>query len=147
MRPLFRKENGQVTVLIIYMFPIFILFVGWSLDIGRILAAKGELYKACDIAAHEVAKEVNNDIANSGGQTYLLPERQTSAAWWVQQNISGLCGGTLTGVMISGDKSVNPRVITVEATADIPMLFIQMIGIRHTTIKCTGKGRTRGFSW
>lgn len=131
-------ERGQATVLIVCVLPIFILLMGWSIDVGRVLAAKTELAKATDIAAQEVAKGIDMNVACSTGEQ-LNQDVGADAGWWVRENLNGLCGGVLESVGTQRGE----RYVRVESEARVPLLFCGLIGKRETAIKAHAFGRLR----
>jgi hypothetical protein len=118
--------------------PIFILLMGWSIDIGRILAARAELGKATDIAAREVAKEIDMTRATISGKQERI-DLSSSAEGWIKSNLQGLNGGTIDNVTLEQDE----KYIYIEAEATVPLLFSALTGKTRTTIKATGIGRLR----
>lgn len=133
-----KGERGQVTVLVVMFLPIFILLMGWSIDIGRILAARAELGKATDIAAREVAKEIDMTRATVSGEQERI-DLSSSTEGWVISNLQGLAGGTLNRVTIEQDT----KYIYIEAEAAVPLLFSALTGKTKTVIKARGVGRLR----
>lgn len=133
-------ERGQVTVLVVAFLPIFILLMGWSIDIGRVLAAKTELAKATDIAAQEVAKEIDlNTAAATGEQRYILAN--DNVKYWVRENLHGLNGGKLTHVGIEQDL----KYVYVESEAEVPLIFSALTGKTSISIKARAIGRLRSI--
>lgn len=133
-----RGERGQGTVLIVAFLPIFILLMGWSVDIGRVLAAKTELAKATDIAAQEVAKEIDlSAAAATGEQKHVFATE--SAQYWVCENLHGLNGGRLTRTSVEQDL----KYIYVGSEAEVPLFFSALTGKTSTSIKARAIGRLR----
>lgn len=132
------EERGQVTVLVVCFLPVFILLMGWSIDIGRVLAAKTELAKATDITAQEVAKEIDLNTASvTGEQSYIIANE--SAEYWLRKNLHGLNGGKLTHVRIEQDS----KYIYVKSEAEVPLFFSALTGKTSTSIKAQAIGRLR----
>lgn len=131
-------EKGQTTVLIIVLLPVIILLLGWSVDIGRVLAVRAELFKASDIAAQEVAKEIDIREAQLSGRK-SWPEMEVQAEYWVNQNLENLAGGRLTQVNVKSDE----RFVYVDTQARIPLIFSVLAGRREAHIRARGIGRLR----
>jgi uncharacterized membrane protein len=134
------NESGSVTVLIVAFLPVVLLLMGWSIDVGRVLAAKTELYKAGDIAAREMAYRIDMQAATTDGtQNRVLDD--TAARVVVEANLDGLDGGALDSVSIR-DNGAN---VEVTCKAKIPLLFCGLIGRTSETISATGMGRIKTF--
>ena len=133
-----KGERGQVTALVVMFLPIFILLMGWSIDVGRILAARAELGKATDIAAREVAKEIDMTRVSVSGEQERI-DLSSSAEGWVRSNLQGLTGGTLNRVTLEQDT----KYIYIEAEATVPLLFSVLTGKTKTAVKARGIGRLR----
>lgn len=133
-----KQENGSVTILVVAMLPVLLLFMGWSIDVGRVLAAKTELYKAGDIAARKMAKRIDMEQASARG----VQERELSdelALELVEVNLDGLAGGTIIDVA-AVEQGAN---VEITASAEIPLLFCGIIGRKSQTITATGMGRIK----
>ena len=129
-------QSGSVTVLVIALLPVFILAMGWSVDTARVLAAKVELYKATDLAARELARELDlNKAAQSGEQDRIGLETKVKER--VVKNLDGLTSGKLVNVEVEDLSSC----VRVTSTAEIPLVFSGLAGREKTTIRVTGIGR------
>jgi Flp pilus assembly protein TadG len=146
MKKVLLNEKGQTTIWMVMLLPVFILLLGWSVDVGRILAAKAELYKACDIASHELAKEIDIGIAQNTGRNIFTININSRASKLVRKNIGNLSGGKLISVSATAYPRVNPRLVMVRAKARVPLLFSQLAGLNFSEINCTGLGRIRSVA-
>lgn len=127
-----------MTILIVAMLPVMLLLMGWSIDVGRVLAAKTELYKAGDIAAREMARRIDMEEASAtGGQERELSD--TAARELVDRNLDGLNGGRLGDVIVVEDGE-NVKVI---CSAEVPLLFCGLIRRKSENISATGLGRIK----
>ncbi len=135
-----RAEEGSVTVLIIAFLPVLLLLLGLSIDIGRILAAKTELYKACDIAARETARRIDVVEASvTGNQRRGVTTEQVTA--FVEENLNSDRGVRIESVdMVSTDTHV-----TVTCKASLPLLFSGLINRHASTITVTGMARIKPY--
>ncbi len=133
-------DLGSVTVLVVAMLPVVLLLMGLSIDAGRVMAAKAELYKASDVAAREIAEEIDLlKAAESGSQ--INKSSDADAREWVEKNLDGLCGADLLDV-----KVVNTEVyVEVESRARVPMPFSALINRRSVIIKTTSIGRLKVY--
>ena len=134
----FNDSRGSVTVLIVAVLPVLLLLMGWSIDVGRVLAVKTELYKAGDIAAREMAKRIDMEAASADGRQ----ERELSEAKareLVENNLDGLSGAKLTDVQVI-ESGVN---IKISCAAEVPLLFCGIIGRKSEKVSATGLGRIK----
>lgn len=128
-------------MLVVAFLPIVLLLMGLSIDAGRVLAAKAELYKASDVAARKIAEDIDvRDATETGkGVNYSTDE---DARVWVDKNLNGLCGGELLDVEV-----VNTEVyVEVESRAEVPLLFSGLINRRSSIVEVTGIGRLKVYS-
>ncbi len=146
MKKVLLSEEGQTTIWVVMFLPVFILLLGWSVDVGRVLAAKAELYKACDIASHELAKEIDIGIAQNTGRNIFTINISSRASELVRKNIGNLSGGKLISVSATANPQVDPRLVVVRAKARVPLFFSQLAGFNLTEINCTGLGRIRSVA-
>lgn len=146
MKKILLSEKGQTTIWMVMLLPVFILLLGWSVDVGRVLAAKAELYKACDVASHELAKEIDMGVAQKTGRNIFTINISSRASKLVKENIGNLSGGKLISVSAAAYPRVNPRLVVVRARARVPLLFGQLGGLNFSEINCTSWGRIRSVA-
>ena len=134
-------QTGSVTILVAGFLPIMLLLMGLSIDVGRVLAAKTELYKASDVAARELAEEIDvAKAAESGRQVRLTDD--ADARRWVEKNLDGMCGARLLDVGV-----VNNEVyVEVESRAEVPLLFSGFAGRRYVAINVTSIARLKVYA-
>jgi Flp pilus assembly protein TadG len=132
----FTGQSGSVTVLIVAFLPVLILVMGWSIDTARVLTAKVELYKATDLAAREVAREIDLKRAAKTGEQYRT-ELDVKAREQVLKNLDGLVSGKVMEI----DAYESASSIRVTSSAEIPLVFSGLAGKERTTITVTGIGR------
>lgn len=132
------NECGSATVLVVMFLPVALLLLGWSVDAGRVMAAKVELYKATDIAAHELAKEIDvREAARTGEQVrHDLSER---ARDYVDHNVEGLGGGRVVDVSVEESSTY----VQVTSSAEVPLFFSYLTGRDLAVIIIRGSGRLR----
>lgn len=133
-----KSQKGSTMVLVVAFLPIMLLLMGLSIDAGRILAAKAELYKASDVAARELAEEIDTREASETGQT---TNRSTDedAATWVEKNLDGMCGAELLNVEVVNTEAY----VEVKSRAEVPLLFSGLVNRRSIIIEVTGLGRLK----
>lgn len=110
--------------------------LGWSLDTARVLAAKVELYKATDLAARELAREIDIAKATSAGQIDRAA-LEANAGEQVRNNLNSLGSGEVTDIQVEELSST----VIVTSTAEIPLVFSSLAGLKRTTIRVKGLGR------
>jgi uncharacterized membrane protein len=135
-----RKDIGSTTVVVVAMLPVVLLLLGLSVDAGRVMAAKAELYKASDVAAREIAEEIDLTEATETGRAI---NGSTDADAWecVEINLDGLSGAELLDV-----KVLNTEVyVEVESRARVPLLFASLIKKRSTIITVSSIGRMKAY--
>ena len=132
----FTGQSGSVTVLIVAFLPVLILVMGWSIDTARVLTAKVELYKATDLAARELAREIDLKRAAKTGEQYRT-ELDVKAREQVLKNLDGLVSGKI--IEVEAEESSSG--VRVSSSAEIPLVFSGLAGRQKTTIRVTGIGR------
>jgi Flp pilus assembly protein TadG len=135
------RETGSVTVLVVAFLPILLLMMGFSVDAGRIIAAKTELYKASDIAARELARRI--DVV-SASETGLQVREVTNedAAVLIEDNLDGTCGATIEDIEVENTETH----LSVTCRADVLLLFCGLINRKSATISVTGLARLKPYT-
>jgi hypothetical protein len=136
-----RRERGSTTVLVVAMLPVVLLLMGLSIDAGRIMAAKSELYKASDVAARKIAEEIDMREASETGQKASVAT-DDDAREWVEKNLDGLSGGRLLDVNVVN----NEAFVEVDSCAEIPLLFSGLISRRSTVVEVSSIGRLKPYT-
>lgn len=134
-------EGGSVTILVVALLPILLLLMGLSIDIGRVLAAKAELYKANDVAAREIARQIDLERASRTGEQEQHVSTENAVAW-VQENLDGLSGAKLLDVNVVNTEGF----VEVESRAEVPLLFSLLANRRSSTIKVRSIGRLKKYT-
>lgn len=134
------RQNGSITVLVVAVLPVVLLLMGLSIDAGRVMAAKVELYKASDVAAREIAEEIDlREASETGRGTSSTTEED--AREWVEKNLDGMCGAEVLDV-----KVVNTEVyVEVESQASVPLLFSVLINRHSIIIRTASIGRLKVY--
>ncbi|MFH1737243.1 MAG: pilus assembly protein TadG-related protein [Actinomycetota bacterium] len=135
------SQQGSTTVLVVALLPVFLLLMGLSIDIGRVLAAKSELYKASDLAARELARRIDvTEAAASGNQVRHIAN--VSAEDLVEENLDGLAGAALTSVSAVD----NGTYVLVESGAEVPLPFSGIAGRKTVKIKARSAARLKPYT-
>ncbi len=138
------SERGSVFVTVAIMIPILILLSGFIADIGRALAYRADLNKACMVAAEEAAKCIDMQIAMSEGRTVLGEHFEEVLVAYFESNIQqsrSLKLKTLDYEVI--ESMENPKFIKVFSEAAISCYFLKLIGIDTISISSSANGRVR----
>lgn len=134
-----RRERGQVLVLAALMLTVLLLFAGFAIDVGIIYDARRDLVRVADAAA----------LAGAGALSSGAPGQAND---WVRQQravarvreyaeLNGFDpdepGNTLdVSVTFEGGK-----LVTVNATRTVPLLFMRLIGIDQVPVSASGDGQ------
>lgn len=137
-------QRGSVLVGLAIAMPLFILVCGMVIDIGRALAYKAELNKACMIAAEESSKTIDMGYAEDLGGNILTEDYQDIARDFFYDNTGD--GEYLSldridiGVIPSRER---PRFIVVGCSGSIECFFLRTIGIDSIKVNSKALGRLR----
>ena len=133
-------QGGSTTVLVVAMLPVFLLLMGLSIDIGRVLAVKTELNKASDMAARELARRIDvTEAAESGNQVRHITNVYVKDL--VEENLDGLAGAALTDVSAAD----NGKYVLVECAAEVPLPFSGIAGRKSAKIKARSAARLKPY--
>ncbi|MGM0366694.1 MAG: TadE/TadG family type IV pilus assembly protein [Actinomycetota bacterium] len=138
------RQRGSVLVTIAVLMPVFILMIGFIIDIGRAFTYKADLNKACMIAAEEAAKCIDMQIAMDEGRTVLDEQFKDVLLQYFGNNIQksrSLKLNSLDYEII--DSMDNPRFIRVFSEAEINCYFLKAVGIDIIRIHSSANGRIR----
>ena len=139
-----KKESGSALVLMILMIPLFLLIVGFVIDIGRAFVIKEELNKACLIAAEEASKYIDIDIAEEFGNNTLSAGYQDLIKEYFYYNFSERDNFQLNYI----DHSIyggidNPKYIEINCEGEVDCFFLKVISIQKIRVHSTALGRLR----
>ena len=123
-----KNEHGQIFVVLAFIIPILIVFIGLSIDLGRAYITRTTLSKAVDAAALAAMRNLNVQ----GGQTEaaVLAKNAFNANY---QSVPGLGTTPVPTVIWSTDKNGN-TLVTISATATINAYFLQLLGSSYRTL-------------
>jgi Flp pilus assembly protein TadG len=126
------REDGQALILFTAALTIFLAFVGMSVDVGRLMWAKGEMQSIVDSAALAGAQSM--PIGTTEAQTY-------ATAYWDSNKADIVQAGNdekFTVEFPSGN-----RAIKVTAEADVPTWFLKLFGLDTWHVVATGKAESQ----
>lgn len=114
------------------------------IDIGRALACKAELNKACMIAAEEASKCIDIEAAQDLGINKLENNYSGIIYEYFDKNYVGNSSTAVTYLNHRVVGSVNnPKYIEVYCEAKISCIFLKIIGIDHILVHTKAHGRLR----
>ena len=142
----FKNVRGTVLIMMAFLMPVLMILAGMVTDLGRALAFKTELNKACMIAAEEATKQINISIAENEGKTVLEQDYEKVIIEYFNNNISPRQSYHISGFdydVYGG--SENPKFLNVFSEASIDCFFLKIIGINEIKIHSAACGRLKGF--
>lgn len=148
MAPYSSRENkhaaGSVMTGMALLLPIFILVLGMVIDIGRSLAYKAELSKACMVAAEEATKTIDMITAQGQGINKLDEKYRMTASDFFYANIEDYenAGAEELEIEVFGAED-DPRSIEVRCTGSSKCFFLKIIGISDVDVTGKAIGRLR----
>jgi hypothetical protein len=126
-------QRGQAIVLIALGFVVLLGFTGLVVDVARVFVTRGELRRAVDAAGlaataqfrtgamgQDITKAAHDLVATHG---VLNPS--------VIVETCDVPGTTANGALCTDPKR---KLVRVRATAEVPMLFLQLIGINNVQV-------------
>lgn len=140
----FKINRGSILAIVAMLMPIFILLVGFVVDIGRAFIYKEEINKACMVAAEEASKCIDMEAAQNLGINKLADNYPDIIYEYFSRNYkdTGGCSINYLNYKVIGSKD-NPKYIEVSCEADINCFFLKVISIDHITIHTKANGRLR----
>jgi hypothetical protein len=138
------NNNGSVLILIAILLPVFLLLVGFVVDIGRAFLYKEELNKACMIAAEEASKCIDMEAAQALGVNRLADNYPDIIYEYFYKNYKDSGGCKIKNLNYNVIESMdNPKYIEVSCEADVACFFLKIISINDITIHTKAHGRLR----
>jgi len=138
------NNKGSVLVLIAILLPVFLLLVGFVVDIGRAFLYKEEINKACMIAAEEASKCIDIEAAQSLGVNRLADNYPDIIYEYFYKNYKDSDGCSIKNLSYDVIESTdNPKYIEVSCEADVTCFFLKIISINDITIHTKANGRLK----
>ena len=138
------SNKGSVLVIIAVLMPIFILIVGFVIDIGRAFMYREEINKACMIAAEEASKCIDIGAAQELGINRLEDNYPDVIVEYFNKNYKSVDDCTINDLDYNVIESTdNPKYIEVYCEANVKCLFLKIISINDITIHTKANGRLR----
>ena len=113
-------------------------------DIGRSLAYKEELNKACMAAAEEASKDIDMSVAQNSGKNILNDSYRNIIYDFFENNYEpkNNCDIDYLNYEVIGGLE-NPKFIKVSCEAKIKCFFLKIVGINDILVHSEANGRLR----
>ncbi len=128
-----RSERGIAAVVVIGVFTVLLLFVGFSTDLGIVLRYRRAMQNACDAGALAGAGELRTNVPGA------VPMAIRYAETDMRQNYIAWDPSRLTATLLPD--GVHPdRQVRVEAHADVPLFFLRPLrDSLHVAVACAAR--------
>jgi hypothetical protein len=137
-------SRGSILITVAILMPIFILLAGFVVDIGRAFMYKGEINKACMIAAEEASKCIDMEAAQVLGINRLENNYPDIIYEYFYRNYKDADGCKIKYLNYDViENADNPKYIEVSCEADVSCFFLKIISINNITIHTRANGRLR----
>ncbi len=138
------SNKGSVLIIVAILLPVFILLVGFVVDIGRAFLYEEEINKACMVAAEEASKCINIKAAQDLGVNRLADNYSDIIYEYFYKNYESNAGCTISYLNYNVIENIdNPRYIEVYCEANVSCFFLKIISIDNITIHTKANGRLR----
>lgn len=138
LRRLAGRREGNIAILFGLSAIPLVIGAGIAIDTVRAYSVKTQLGAALDAAALAVGSEVNQ--TQSSLTTYL------NNYFAANYPASALGGATATVTAVPGNESLTASTVNFQASATVPMTFMQLVGVNNITVTVTAQiKRTSGI--
>jgi hypothetical protein len=126
-------QRGQAIVLIALGFVVLLAFTGLVVDVARVFVTRGELRRAVDAAGLAATAQFRTGATGQKivSAAYDLVSTHGIVSPTVTVETCDLAGTTANGALCTNPKR---KLVRVKASAEVPMLFLQLVGIYHVQI-------------
>jgi len=137
-----RKPNGYVMVFGTLMIALVLIPVmGLAIDVGLLYTADSVMSAAADAAAVAGARSLSR---GSNSQTQLANAQTTATAYFNANFPSGYLGTTNVQVSsVAGQSQTAMRTVTTTVSAQLPLIFLNMLGLKAPTISASSTAQRR----
>jgi hypothetical protein len=129
-------QRGQAIVLIAMGFVMLLAFTGLVVDVARVFVMRGELRRAVDAAGLAATAQFRQGAT---GQKIVSAAYDLVATHGVFSPTVTVQTCNLAGTAIDTSLCTNPmrKLVRVSASAEVPMLFLQLVGINNVQVEGT----------
>jgi len=139
-----KDERASVLVIFAVLLPIFLLMIGFVVDIGGAIVLKEQLYKACLISSEEATKSIDISKAQNEGLNVLNCEFDDVIEEFFNKNTKFASNIHLNYLDYEVVESIsNPKYIKVSAEAIYETFFLKVIGINEIKVHSKAEGRLK----
>ena len=139
-----KDERASVLVIFAVLLPIFLLMIGFVVDIGGAIVLKEQLYKACLISSEEATKSIDISKAQNEGLNVLNCEFDDVIEEFFNKNVKFASNIHLNYLDYEVVESIsNPKYIKVSAEAIYETFFLKVIGINEIKVHSKAEGRLK----
>ena len=126
-------QRGQAIVLIAMGFVMLLAFTGLVVDVARVFVMRGELRRAVDAAGLAATAQFRQGAT---GQKIVSAAYDLVATHGVVSPTVTVQTCNLAGTTIDASLCTNPmrKLVRVSASAEVPMLFLQLVGINTVQV-------------
>ncbi len=137
------RNRGSVLLIVAILLPVFILLLGFVVDIGRAFLYKEEINKACMVAAEEASKCIDIEAAQEFGVNRLADNYPDIIYEFFYKNYKDTdC--SINNLQYNVIESIdNPKYIEVYCEADVRCFFLRIISIDNIKVHTKANGRLR----
>lgn len=138
-----KRQRGFAVVYVTFIGAfVLIPMAGLAIDFGVVYNVKAQLQTACDAAAIGAGYllHASTDLTNTTQYNAI-----TSAAqqFFNANYTTNYMGSTVTSYSAVPSSATSGKTITVNATATVPMLFMRVLGIAHSTVAAQAVSNVR----
>ena len=138
------QNKGSILLIVAILLPVFILLLGFVVDIGRAFLYKEEINKACMVAAEEASKCIDIEAAQEFGINKLADDYPDIIYEYFYKNYKDTADCSINNLQYNVIESIdNPKYIEVYCEADVKCFFLKIISINSITIHTKANGRLR----
>ena len=135
------KEEGVALVLVAGLLVLFLLFIGFAIDLGRAYLVKAQLTKAVDGAALAAARALSSSSTPEKDEAIRIFQANFPSGYLGTSSVTGPATGTNFNKVY--DASSGANIITVRAQATLPVTFMRLAGFNQFTVNGLGEARRR----
>jgi len=139
-----KKRRKGFAIIYVALIGAFVLIpmAGLAVDFGVVYNVKARLQTACDAAAIG-AGYLLHATTNLSNQTQYNTVINTAQQFFNANYGTSYMGSTIASYNAVATSSTSGKTITVNATATVPMLFMRVLGIAHSTVAAEAVSNVR----
>ena len=136
IKPTQKQEKGQILVMYVIMLLVLIAIIGLAIDVGYMYVSYARLRRAVDAAALNASNQIK--------EGYTLTELEDSAVEFLILNQINDPSATVstcdnTPSMCSPDPDKQRKLVSVRASANVPVFFMGVLGFNSMTISASAE--------